>query len=57
MDLMEPQFQKHKINLGDHIRGFIYKSKCVHFSWRGTLSIKFGIYVGSMTILQGGGGY
>jgi len=45
MDLMKPQFQKHKINLGDHIGGFIYKSKCVHFSRRATLSVKFGIYV------------
>jgi len=46
MDLMELQFQKHKINLGDHIRGLIYKSKCVHFHQRVTLSVKFGIYVG-----------
>jgi hypothetical protein len=46
MDLMELQFQKHKINLGDHRRGLIYKSKCVHFPKRATLSVKFGIYVG-----------
>jgi hypothetical protein len=46
MDLMELQFQKDKINLGDHIKGSIYKSKCVHFPQRETLSVKFEIYVG-----------